>query len=84
VFGTQQFTEDGHPMPIGEPRSWQISYFPAAPWFWYFAWSGRVKNGRYRHFRIGARWDNVDDYVQFPAIATRTFTTEAIQDTSTC
>lgn len=55
-----------HPKPITQPGSWQFSYFPLGPWFaWYFAFT--TKGGI--HFRIGARWDDVDDYVEFPSIA---------------
>ena len=50
------------PAPIGERGSWQVSRFPGAPWplCWlplYVAFT--TKTGR--HFRIGARWDDVDD-----------------------
>lgn len=56
------------PKPIPEPGTWQLSRFPGGPWFaWYFGFT--LPGGR--HFRIGARWDDVDDYVQFPAFATR-------------
>lgn len=72
------------PKPITSPGSWQLSRFPDGPrWAWYFAWSGRRKaDGRFRHFRIGARWDDVDGYVQFPSVATRRFTGGNEQDTS--
>jgi len=58
------------PAPIGERGSWQISRYPTASWFLrrlplYFACTTRSGV----HFRIGARWDDVDDYVTFPVIA---------------
>lgn len=69
-----------HPKPIGEPGSWQLSRFPLGPWYaWYFAFT--LKNGR--HFRVGARWDDVDGYVQFPTLAWRRYTGGDGQDTST-
>lgn len=78
--------EGGAPKPIGEPESWQVSYFPDAPWWakpfaWYVA--GTLKSGR--HFRLGARWDDVDDYTQWPSIASRKFPPEnnMERDTST-
>lgn len=60
------------PGPIGEPGTWQISRFPDAPWpiSWlpsYFALT--TKKGW--HVRIGARWDDVDGYITFPAPAIR-------------
>lgn len=68
------------PAPIGLPNSWQISRYPKAPkpFCWlplYFAWSGkRGSDGKYPHFRIGARFDNIDSYAQFPSIAFRKYT----------
>ncbi len=74
-----------HPRPITSPGTWQLSRFPEGPWYaWYFAWSGKVRgDGMFRHFRIGARWDNVDDYVQWPTIAFRRYTGDDSQDTGT-
>ncbi len=67
------------PKPIGEPGSWQLSRFPDGPWFaWYFACT--MKSGW--HFRIGARWDDVDNYVQFPTVARRKYKDGDLQDTS--
>lgn len=59
------------PKPITSEGTWQLSRFPHGPWYaWYFAWSGKkAKDGFYRHFRIGARWDDVDGYTQFPSFA---------------
>jgi len=55
-----------HPKPITAPGTWQISKFPDGPWYaWYFAFT--TKGGT--HFRIGARWDDVDSYTEFPSIA---------------
>lgn len=84
VLGNQKSEKDGAPLPIGEKRSWQFSRYPNAPLGWkWAAWyvSLTLKNGR--HFRIGARWDDVDGYVQWPAVASRVYTGEAVQDTST-
>ncbi len=72
------------PKPITSPGSWQLSHFPDGPWFaWYFAISGfRKPDGFFRHFRIGARWDSVDNYVQFPSLATRRYTGDDTQRTN--
>lgn len=54
------------PKPITGLGTWQLSNFPFGPRFaWYFAFT--TKKGL--HFRIGARWDDVDNYVEFPSIA---------------
>lgn len=54
------------PKPINPPGGWQLSRFEDGPWFaWYFAFT--TKKGI--HYRIGARWDDVDNYVEFPTIA---------------
>lgn len=54
------------PKPITSPGTWQLSRFPDGPWFaWYFAFT--TKKGV--HYRIGARWDDVDNYVEFPTIS---------------
>lgn len=77
------------PKPITSPGTWQFSTFPGAPWWalpfrWYLAFSGRrAADGKFRHWRIGTRWDDVDDYVTILAIATRRFTGGDEQDTST-
>lgn len=56
----------GGPKPITSPGTWQLSRFPDGPWYaWYFAFT--TKGGW--HFRVGARWDDVDDYVEMPSIA---------------
>lgn len=72
------------PKPITSPGTWQLSHFPEGPWFaWYFAWSGKRKvDGMFRHFRIGARWDDVDGYVNWPSIATRRYTGDDTQRTN--
>lgn len=71
------------PKPISSPITWQLSRFPAGPWWaWYFAWSGKRKaDGKFLHFRLGARWDDVDSYVQFPSIALRRYTGDDSQNT---
>ncbi len=84
VAGNQKEKRAGAPAPIGERGSWQLSRFPGAPrplrWFpIYFA----VTTGKGWHFRIGARYDDVDDYTQFPTIARRWYSGDPGQDTST-
>ncbi len=70
------------PKPVTSPGSWQLSRFPAGPWWaWYFAWSGkRQMDKKFLHVRVGARWDNVDGYVQFPSLAARRFYGRDIAD----
>lgn len=89
IVGDQEDLRSDHwgrvgPAPIGERGSWQISRFPGAPWYvrWlplYLAFT--TKGGR--HFRIGARWDDVDNYTTFPTIASRKYEGGDLQDTST-
>lgn len=80
IAGNQESEIHGAPKPIGEPGSWQLSRYENGPWYaWYFAFT--LKSGR--HFRIGARWDDVDDYVQFPTVASRKYSGGDNQDTST-
>ena len=72
------------PAPIGERGSWQLSRFPGALWplRWiplYFAFT--LKSGW--HFRVGARFDDTDSYVQFPTLALRRYGGGDAQDTST-
>lgn len=57
------------PKPITAPGTWQLSRFPEAPWYarWYFAVTFR--NGW--HFRAGTRWDDVDHYDEWPAVAVK-------------
>lgn len=90
VFGDQiKRAEGGYPKPVGEPDSWQFSVYPGAPWWakpfaWYVACSGSTgKDGSFRHFRLGSRWDDVDDYVTILSVATRKFPSEGERDTST-
>lgn len=79
------------PKPIGESHSWQVSWYPDAPWWakltglaFYVAFSTRRgADGKFRHFRVGTRWDDVDDYATVFAFATRRFTGGNEQDTST-
>lgn len=84
LLGNQKEVRAGAPAPIGEAGSWQISRFPDAPGILkylpiYFA--ATLKSGR--HFRVGARYDDVDDYTNFPTFASRKFTGDPHQDTST-
>lgn len=70
VLGNQRARIDGKPKPIGEYGSFQVSRYPDLPlpfsWFpVYVAFTTR--DGL--HFRIGARWDDVDAYTQFPSVA---------------
>ena len=80
------------PKPITSPRTWQVSYYQEAPWWakisgltLYIAWSGKRKtDGKFRHFRIGTRWDDSDGgYCTIFSIATRRYTGDNSQDTST-
>jgi hypothetical protein len=81
----------GAPKPITSPGTWQLSYYPYAPWWakvsglaFYAAASGkRGADGKFRHVRAGTRWDDVDDYATIFAVATRKFTGGDDQDTST-
>lgn len=75
---------DTGPAPIGESGSFQVSRFPGAPGLLkylplYVAFT--LPGGR--HVRLGARWDNVDEYTTFPTFASRKFTGGDAQDTST-
>jgi hypothetical protein len=89
IVGDQKETRKGKegnsgPAPIGERGSWQVSRFPGAPGPLkylplYVAFT--TKSGR--HFRIGARWDDVDNYVTFPTVASRKYEGGDGQDTST-
>lgn len=90
IAGDQMLrAEGGYPKPIGEPRSWQLSVYPGAPWWakpfaWYVAYSGKAgKDGNYRHFRLGTRWDDVDNYCTILSIASRKFPVDGERDTST-
>lgn len=74
------------PAPIGEPGSWQFSYYPKAPWYMKpFSWYIACTNKKGRHFRIGTRWDDVDNYATLFSVATRKFPLEndGERDTST-
>lgn len=87
ILGNQKEVRNGAPAPIGEPSSVQVSYYPDAPWWakpiaWYVAYSGKKgADGKYRHYRIGGRWDDVDSYAQWPSIATRRYTGDDKQNT---
>lgn len=70
MIGNQRARENGGPKPIGEYGSFQISRYPDLPlpfsWFpVYVAFTTREG----LHFRLGARWDDVDGYTQFPSVA---------------
>ena len=52
--------------PIGPRGTWQISRFPDGPWFALYA--AFTTNGGV-HYRIGARYDDVDNYVEWPSLA---------------
>lgn len=89
IFGNQT-PEDGVLKPIGQPNTFQFSYYPQAPWWakitglaFYAAYSGdRKEDGKYRHFRLGGRYDDVDDYTNLLSFATRRYQ-GGIEDTST-
>lgn len=64
------------PSPIGEENSWQLSWPP------YFAFStGRSKDGKFTHYRIGFRWDDVWGAYSL-SVARRKYTGDLIEDTS--
>lgn len=70
LVGNQNTWYEGAPKPVGEKGTFQISRYPDLPpplcWLpLYFAVT--TPNGI--HLRLGARWDDVDAYVQFPSIA---------------
>jgi hypothetical protein len=83
LAGNQLTERAGAPAPIGEPESWQVSRYPDAPGILkYLPLYAAVTLPNGRHFRVGARYDDVDDYVQFPTVASRVYTGPN-QDTST-
>lgn len=90
LFGNQPL-EGGIPKPIGQEKTWQVSYYPKAPLWakltgfaYYAAYSGKKgKDGMFRHFRLGTRFDDVDNYATIFSVATRKFTGDDSQDTST-
>ena len=70
VWGNQVEFEKGSPKPIGEARSFQVSRYPALPLpFKWIPLYVAVTTPGGTHLRLGARWDDVDDYVQFPSVA---------------
>ena len=91
LLGDQKEVRAGAPAPIGEASSWQVSYYPDAPWWakltglaFYAAYSGsRGEDGKYRHYRLGSRWDDVDSYVTILSAASRKYDGTDAQDTST-
>jgi hypothetical protein len=70
LLGNQTHAMNGAPKPIGERGSFQVSNFPELPvpfcWLPLYV-AATFPNGV--HFRLGARWDDVDDYVNLPSIA---------------
>jgi hypothetical protein len=84
--------ESGVPKPVNPAGTFQISYYPGAPWWakpfaWFVGVSGKkADDGKFSNFRIGARWDNVDHYTNctfVPLPSRRRFTGDDSQDTST-
>ncbi len=79
------------PKPISPRGTWQVSRFPGAPWWaWpalFISISGSKldKKGKYRNYRIGARWDDVNDYVNWVPFmpSSRKYSGDDSQDTST-
>jgi hypothetical protein len=72
ILGNQKHKLNGAPKPIGERGSFQLSLYPnlPPPFCWipaYFAFT--LSNGV--HFRLGARWDDVDDYTVVPSVAVK-------------
>lgn len=73
ILGNQKQNLAGDPKPIGERGSFQLSVYPdlPPPFCWipaYFAFT--LSNGL--HFRLGARWDDVDSYTVVPSVAVKT------------
>lgn len=62
---------EGYPKPINPESTWQISWFPQSPWWvrmlsFYVSYSGKKgSDGKYRNYRGGPRYDNVDDYTNW-------------------
>jgi hypothetical protein len=70
IVGNQTSFLNDSPKPIGERGSFQVSSYPQLPipFCWlpaYFAFT--LPNGT--HFRLGARWDDIDDYTVVPSVA---------------
>ncbi|MBL0058549.1 MAG: hypothetical protein IPP35_05485 [Elusimicrobia bacterium] len=70
LLGNQVSQEEGSPKPIGEPGSFQFSRYPdlPIPLSWLPLYLAVTTSGG-THFRLGARWDDVDAYTQFPSVA---------------
>lgn len=85
VAGNTTNMVDGHPKPIPNAGEWIVIRFPKAPFYWkWAAWGIAVTQKNGWHFRIGARWDDVDNYCQMPSFAIRKFPPETMErDTST-
>lgn len=72
------------PAPIGELGSWQVSRYPKAPLLLkYIPLYVAITLPNGRHFRFGARWDDIDGYVTLPVIATRKFPATEDMDRNT-
>lgn len=83
IGNTTNYSGDA-PKPIPNPGEWVIFEFPDAPWWWaWAAWGAAVTLKSGRHFRVGARWDDVDAYTQWPSFAMRKFPPDTMErDTS--
>ena len=89
VFTEASWERGKVPKPITTPNSLQVSYYPSAPWYWkwaawYIAYSfpRNNLNKKFHQFRLGARWDNVDNYVNWPTFPTlRAYTGDDSQNT---
>jgi hypothetical protein len=64
------------PSPIGERGQWQMSAVQVRKgWpFYFFYFAATTEAGM--HYRIGVRWDDVDDHYIIFSIARRNFTNE--------
>lgn len=84
ISGNTTEFNGGRPKPIPRHGEWAFFEFPDAPWYWaWAAWGFAFTLASGRHFRIGARWDDVDDYVEWPSIASRKFPRGMRRDIST-
>jgi len=84
LWGNTTNFKECAPKPIPYPGEWAIFEFPDAPWWMMWAaWGVAVTLKSGRHFRFGARWDDVDNYCQFPSVAVRKFPPSGERDTST-
>jgi hypothetical protein len=70
------------PSPIGERGTWQFSIYPRAWYVLPLAWSFSMRTTGGWNFRLGARFDDVDNYCTWPNAARRWYP-EGDSDTST-